>query len=385
MMREVWLWQHIISPHMAGLAVALARQGCAVTYVAEIAMSDDRKRQGWSVPDLSGVNLRIADRESAVAELVHEANATSIHICQGIRDNGQVGFAQRRLAERGLRQWVVMETVWDSGVIGVLKRLEYRRLFARDDATLQGVLATGHQTTKWVVARGLPAEKVFPFAYFLPDEQAVSGNDREISGPYRFVFAGQLIPRKRLNWLIEGLSDLEGHSFELWVVGTGEDELALRNLAARKLGNRVRWLGQLPLADVPNVMAQADCLVLPSIHDGWGAVASEAMIQGTPVVCSDACGVAGAVLASGVGGVFKVDDRLGLKDQLARHAAKGEVAPETRARLAAWAKCLGASAGAGYLLDILDYTDIHRVERPVPPWLKRMVPCADLQYPSGQL
>lgn len=384
-MREVWIWQNIISPHIAGLAVALARQGCAVTYVAEMTMSADRVRQGWSAPDLSGVNLRIADQESAVAELVHEASATSIHICQGIRDNGLVGFAQAQLTERGLRQWVVMETVWDSGAIGVLKRLEYRRLFARDYASLQGVLATGHRTAEWVVARGLPAEKVFPFAYFLPDEQTEAGNSSETSGPYRFVFAGQLIPRKRLDWLIDALADVEDCTFELWVVGKGEDESALGNLATRKLGDRVRWLGQFPIADVSKVMAQADCLVLPSVHDGWGAVASEAMMQGTPVVCSDACGVAGAVLASGVGGVFKVNDRLGLRNQLARHVAQGKVTAEGRARLATWAKCLGASAGAGYLLDILDYTDIHRVERPVPPWLERMVPCADLQSHCGQL
>ncbi len=270
-----------------------------------------------------------------------------------------------------------METVWDSGVVGILKRLEYRRLFGRDTSALQGVLATGHRTADWVVARGVPSERVFPFAYFLPDEQAVSAGSREISGPYRFIFVGQLIPRKRLDWLIEALAGLEDPAFELWIVGSGADETRLRNLAGLKLGERLRWLGQLPLAEVPAAMAQADCLVLPSIHDGWGAVASEAMMQGTPVVCSDACGVAGAVSASGSGGVFKVDDRAGLRDQLASQLAQGKLTPDRRARLAEWATSLGASAGARYLLDILEYTEADGVDRPVAPWLKGMVPCVD--------
>lgn len=49
-------------------------------------------------------------------------------------------------------------------------------------------------------------------------------------------------------------------------------------------------------------MARADVLVLPSWHDGWGAVVSEALMAGTPAIASDACGSAGVVRASGVGG-----------------------------------------------------------------------------------
>lgn len=32
---SVWFWQRIVSPHMAGLASALAKRGCQVVYVAE--------------------------------------------------------------------------------------------------------------------------------------------------------------------------------------------------------------------------------------------------------------------------------------------------------------------------------------------------------------
>jgi glycosyltransferase involved in cell wall biosynthesis len=358
----------IISPHMADLAVALARRGCKVTYVTQQAMSDDRARQGWTAPALSGVALQLADSNEAVQRLVQLAPADSIHICQGVRANGPVGLAQIAMAQRGLRQWVVMETVNDSGWRGVLKRMEYSRIFRARGKSLQGVLAAGHRTAVWVVARGMPADRVYPFAYFLPDQIAPAAQVKRKPGPFRFVFAGQLIPRKRVEWLVNALAGLTAQPFELWVVGAGPEEPALRTLAAGKLGNRVRWLGQLSLPDVPAVMAQADCLVLPSIHDGWGAVASEALMVGTPVVCSDACGVAGVVTASGAGGVFPANDRAAFQKLLGVQLAAGIVDADGRRALKEWASCLGSGAGAEYLQQILTSPADHQSGKAVAPW-----------------
>lgn len=131
---------------MAYLAVELARRGCKVTYVAQRAMSDDRVRQVWLAPSLPGVSLQLADSNEAVQRLVQLAPADSIHICQGARANGLVGLAQLALVVRGLRQWLVMETVEDSDWRGVLKRAEYSRILQARGKSLQGVLAIGHRT-----------------------------------------------------------------------------------------------------------------------------------------------------------------------------------------------------------------------------------------------
>lgn len=375
-MTDVWFWQTIISPHMANLAVALARQGSSVTYVALEAMTDDRAQQGWIAPTMPGVTLKLASSSSAVRDLVNFATVGSIHICQGLRANAGIGLAQRLIAARRLRRWVVAETVKDTGWYGVLKRLEYSRLFRVNRARLQGVLAIGHRTTDWVVARGMPIERVFPFAYFLPEQDRALDYQRS-SGPFRFVFVGQLIPRKRLNLLIEALAGLIDHAYELLIVGTGPEVPPLRTLAMKKLGARVRWLGHLPISEVPAVMAQADCLVLPSVHDGWGAVASEALMVGTPVICSDACGVAGVVRASGKGGVFAVDDQAALAKLLAKQLEQGQVTAEARLKLANWATCLGATSGAAYLVDIFTYSDSNSIERPIEPWSKSELRCVD--------
>ncbi|MBK8742083.1 MAG: hypothetical protein IPM02_22390 [Betaproteobacteria bacterium] len=95
--RAIWFWQDIVSPHMAGLAVALTHQNCDVTYVAEERMSEDRARQGWVAPRLPAVQLKVASCESEVDRLVASAPSESIHICQGIRGNGLIGRAQSGL------------------------------------------------------------------------------------------------------------------------------------------------------------------------------------------------------------------------------------------------------------------------------------------------
>lgn len=373
-MLDVWFWQLIVSPHMAHLAVSLARLGCKVTYVAERGMTADRAEQGWTAPELPGVDLLYANSSAAIRMLVSKADTGSIHICQGIRANGLVAVAQRELATRGLQQWVIMETVEDSGWKGVIKRFEYGRLFRARHNTLQGVLATGHRTVGWVAARGVPSDRVYPFAYFLPDCNVPVADDQRKTGAFRFVFAGRLIPLKRVDWQVNALAGLTDHAFELWIVGSGTEEPALRTLAARKLGDRVRWLGRLPLSEVSAVMAQADCLVLPSVHDGWGAVVSEALMVGTPVICSDACGAAGVVQASGFGGVFPRDCGDELQARLEEQLQSGPIDMADRMRLASWATALGAEAGARYLINILDCA-ANGGSRPMPPWQN-----GDLKY-----
>jgi glycosyltransferase involved in cell wall biosynthesis len=364
---RIWLWQNIVSPHMASLAVALARRGCDVVYAAVESMSPDRIEQGWSPPPLDGVRLELVPTGESVERLVESVPPGSVHICSGIRANGLIGVAQRALARRGLQQWIVMETVDDAGWRGALKRLEYRRLFRCRRNTVQGVLAIGHSTPAWVGARGMPASRVFPFAYFLPNPDISAHPPAHPHERFRVLFAGQFIALKRLDHLVEALARLSPLAFELAVVGSGPLEHRWKTLAESALPGRVDWIGRLPLESVPAEMARADCLVLPSRHDGWGAVVSEALMVGTPVICSDACGSADVVRASGRGGVFPSGDRESLTQLLGKAIAGGCWRPDSRMSLAAWAECLGGDAGAAYLISILQHAS-GGAARPAPPW-----------------
>lgn len=376
-MADIWFWQGIVSPHMAGLACALARQGHSVRYFAEREMSRARARQGWRVPSLDGVQFHSIEASGSVSRWVAHAPEGSVHIAQGLRANGHVGIAQRLLRRRKLHQWVTMETVDDAGPAGYAKRALYRWLLAARHGTLRGILAIGWSTPGWLEQRRVPAAKVYPFAYFLADVEPGPTEPPGRRGAFRILFVGRFAAQKRLGLLIHALDGLVREAageFTLQVVGSGPLEAPLRRHAESALGQRVEWVGRLPMDEARHAMAAADCLVLPSRHDGWGAVVSEALMAGTPAIVSDACGSAGVVRASGLGGVFAADDPAGLARLLRRALAKGKPTAAERAGLSAWAKCLGATAGAEYLSQILEH-DAGRSARPAAPWLDaRRVP-----------
>ncbi len=365
----VCFWQRIVSPHMAGLASWMAALGYSVTYVSEEIMSAERAALGWTAPAMPQVTQYSVSSVAGVHAVLESMPSDVVHICSGVRANGLIGHAQRMLASGGLQQWVVMETVEDSGLRGWLKRLEYRRAFARLLPSLEGVLAIGHSTGEWLVSLGVPAARVYPFAYFLspgePDADERIGAD----APFRFIYVGQLIRLKRVDLLLSALNRASNFDFELLVVGAGPEEVSLRELAQGLpgLAGRIQWLGTLPMKDARRMMANADCLVLPSRYDGWGAVVSEALIAGTPAICSDACGSAGVVGASGVGHVF----RSGSVEDLARclELALDDGRPSASAREATrhWAWSLTAEAGARYLIEILE-SAATGASAPTPPW-----------------
>jgi glycosyltransferase involved in cell wall biosynthesis len=366
-----WFWQRIVTPHMALLADALASQGNTVIYVANEQMSAERAKQGWKAPALGAAQLQLAPDEKAVKAIVQSAPPNSIHFCQGLRGNGLVATAQRYLRARGLRQWVIMETVDDAGWRGVFKRLIYRWLYWHRRHSMEGLLTIGADTAVWVVARGMPPAKVFPFAYFLhePDMQELQSiwEVLPVKRSYRFIFVGNLIELKRVDRLIGAIAALNQPDVDLWVVGSGPDEAALQAQAAALLPGRVHWLGCKPMNEISALMAQADCLVLPSRHDGWGAVISEAMMVGTPVICSDACGASVVVRASGKGGVFSAGSDTGLLEQLRKAVDTGLWPLKNRHDMAQWAMALGVHAGARYLRSILD-SSAGNTDRPLPPW-----------------
>lgn len=369
----IYFWQRIISPHMAGLASAFAERAHPVTYVAEREMSRERAAQGWKAPNLGSVRCQLAGDIGAVDSVVRQAPIDSVHICQGMRANGLVQRAQKQLRRRGMFYWITMETIDDEGWAGLAKRSVYRYQWLQHRKYLDGILAIGEQTPAWLAQRAVAPDKIYPFAYFLPVSAAPTREETHQAQPFRFVYAGQMIRRKRVDLLLAALADLAGLDVELVLIGDATTMLTLGaslQTQAQQLGLKsVRWLGQLPMPEVQGVLAEADCLILPSRHDGWGAVVSESLMVGTPAICSDACESATAVHASGVGGVFASGDKDALVRLMWECFDKGKISPDERTRIAAWASALGADAGAQYLSEILRHAS-QDGEKPVPPWIQ---------------
>ena len=125
----------------------------------------------------------------------------------------------------------------------------------------------------------------------------------------RLLYVGSLIPRKRVNVLLEALAEAKVRDrFHLTVVGQGPCEGDLRAQAAKlQLEDRVSFLGQVTRDKVFEAMGEADAFIMVSV-DTFGMVYVEAMSQGCVPVAAVGQGMDGLIVDGINGFLVELDD-----------------------------------------------------------------------------
>ena len=360
---KIHLWEYAPSPHLGNVLKGMADRGYATRYVVHSESYAHRLAEGWVRPEFSGVEIIQATNIEEIRAIIADSIHNDVHICVGLRANDYNREVCSELRAANRRFLLFMETIDERSRFSVLKRPLYRMLFMRNRRWLEGVLAAGARTPQWVASRGVARTRIFDFAYFLGTREAYPQQQREDES-YRFVFVGNLIHRKQVHLIIAAMGKLS-ENVKLDVIGDGALRADLEKQAAAQAPGRITFRGVRPMSDIAGFMAAADCLVLPSHHDGWGSVIPEAMLAGTPVVCSDSCGASAVVRASGRGVVFEASAPGACAAALGAQIAQGRPSATERAALADWALCLTEPAGAAYLDSIISYLR-HDAPRPVP-------------------
>jgi glycosyltransferase involved in cell wall biosynthesis len=134
---------------------------------------------------------------------------------------------------------------------------------------------------------------------FRPDPEAAARARASLGLERPFVlFVGALQPRKNAPVLLEAFARLRGHDgLELVLAGGDRGGLHEVRERIRELGlaTRVRLLGHVPEATLPGLYTAAELLAFPSLYEGFGLPALEAMACGTPVCASSTTGLGEAV------------------------------------------------------------------------------------------
>jgi len=90
----------------------------------------------------------------------------------------------------------------------------------------------------------------------------------------------------------------------LLVVGDGPDRVSLEDLAGELgISDHVKWLGQKDPEEVIKLFSIMDAVAVPSVFEGFGLVAVEAMAAGRPVVASNVDGLT-ELIQGGVNGLL---------------------------------------------------------------------------------
>lgn len=129
-----------------------------------------------------------------------------------------------------------------------------------------------------------------------PSDDAIVKRARE--EPFEVVFVGNQIPRKGLDSLVRGLSEVEA-DWRLTVVGGETDPTyaqEVRTLVNENgLADRVGFTGRLEDEALAERFASAHLLAVPSVHEGFGIVYLEGMAFGLPALATTSGGASDVV------------------------------------------------------------------------------------------
>jgi glycosyltransferase involved in cell wall biosynthesis len=172
-----------------------------------------------------------------------------------------------------------------------------RRGFAFVDRAAAG-LAHAHIAASRGLARYLAATEGFVEDRFeiVPYGIAAGDDATAYAGPPRIICVGRMIPMKGHIVLLRALAAARRRvpEIELKVAGQGPLEPTVRALSKElALEDRVRFVGHV--APIQRALEDASVVVVPSLGEGFGMVALEAMERARPVIASAIGGLADIV------------------------------------------------------------------------------------------
>lgn len=264
---------------------------------------------------------RVGRREVPVASsAAHRLLDDATHVVVGGWEAPVYWQLARHARRRGARVVGFYESTADSHTF---RRGPVALARARWFRSLDAVVVPGAAAAAAVGSFGVPTERihvgfnpvdVVSIADAAARARAHSPAGAPVAG-HRFVYVGQLIPRKNVDTLIRAFARIATPQDSLAVVGDGSQRRRLEALST-ELGAAVTFHGHLPADQVAAAMAPQHTLVLPSTEEVWGLVANEALAAGLQVVLSEQSGVAASL--DGMPGVHRcpVPDEAGLTTAL---------------------------------------------------------------------
>lgn len=170
------------------------------------------------------------------------------------------------------------------------------------------VVTISEASRRDLIRQGLAAARIV-VAYPGVADKYQAPAQRETGNRVRALYIGGLLKRKNLVLAIRGVAKARARGLNLTftLAGTGDETSALRAEIDRlNLGSAISLLGRVDEATKMSLLQAADVFLFPSILEGFGMAAAEALACGLPVIGMRTTST-GEIVADGLSGIL-LDD-----------------------------------------------------------------------------
>lgn len=272
---------------------------------------------------------------------------------------GYGGNAEKILKERGFEVHVLNRNFSIKNVFNIwtiyklIKKLKPDVVHtAAAEANFLGIIAAKLAGIKYIIGEeiGIPnhsaiAKRVFQAVYHLADKvigvslsvknHLVSTGEipdtkgiviynpvsipkqfpKTYSNKFEIVYVGRLEIVKNIESLIKAFANSNNTNLHLTIVGDGSERGNLENLASDlDIMPKITFVGFIP--EPSKYVSSADLFVMPSLSEGFGIAAVEAMFLKVPVLCSSVGGIPEFVNDNKNGWLFDPKDQNDLESKL---------------------------------------------------------------------
>ena len=333
-----FFFQNCISPHQIPFIEELSvfTDVDRVVVIAPRVDYDDRKLMGWKASNLlkvSNVEFIIASSVDQVKKLYESCKGEDTYcFFSGINAFAEVVSWMKLSLNYPFKRGVITEPpllyhypLWQHSLRFALKDWKYVKHF-------NYLLVMGDEfvnyyrfwSKRW---------KVLPFIY------CTEWKERTLPVPIteklKVLYVGSLSDRKNVVAMFSILS--QKSELELGLVGDGEKRTLIETMN-KEAKAKVILYGMQPMNRISEIMQQYDVLVLPSKHDGWGAVVNEALTMGLYVVTSNHCGASYLLKDRQQGIVFNLESSSSLNNVIDTCIANRDWIRKTVNERIAWSK-----------------------------------------------
>ena len=274
--------------------------GVEFHFIASEEIPEERRKMGYS--DFTGLAYHVSLQKNMdeAQKLIDEADAV-------IAGGEPSGILDHRLSQNRLT-FRYSERLYKKGAWRRLNPKAYRfvneRFLKYRDNPGFYVLCSSAYLSKDQKCWHFPTKKCLKWGYFPDASQAVSSVHRnEVP---EILFAARLLALKHPEMMISLAEYLKEKNIaaHITIAGDGEKRQMLeQDIKQKELEKIMSMKGMVPYQEVYQLMAGSDIFAFCSdIHEGWGAVVSEAMQLNCAVVSSAEAGSSRYLIQDGVNG-----------------------------------------------------------------------------------